>query len=126
MEEKIAVICRVDDLTTPGYAIRRDLTTAERLQRGGKTLGVCWLVAFVCIFVPILHFILVPLFFLLGLFLGGSVWMSKSEILEGEITCPNCKKVNQLPKDAESWPMQRRCEGCSFSLTIERENSPSV
>ena len=126
MEQKIALVCQVDDLKTEGFAIRRDLSQGERVKRASKALGICWFVAWVCVFVPLLHFFLVPLFLIIGLVLGIFVWMAKAEVLGGEVTCPNCAKVNQLPRDSENWPAQRRCDGCSFILTINPHHSSVV
>lgn len=120
MGERVSVLCTVDDLATPGWVTRRDIPPDERLRRGGKMLGALWGVGVLSVFVPILHFVLPPIFFLLGLTFGFLVWRTKSEILEGEISCPNCKKVMRLQRLDEDWPFEKRCEGCSFTLRIKK------
>lgn len=126
MGKKIALTCQVDDLKTEGFALRRDLSQGARAKRASKALGICWFVAWVSVFVPLLHFFLVPLFLIVGLVLGFLVWMAKAEVLGGEVICPNCAKVNQLPRDSENWPVRRRCDGCSFVLTIDPLHSSVV
>ena len=116
---KISVVCRVDDLSTPGWVVRRDLTQAERVQRAGKIFGVLFLVACVTVLIPILHFILPPLFILVGSILAFGEYAGTGEILSGEIVCPNCKKTMSIPHETEEWPRVQRCTGCSFTLTVE-------
>lgn len=118
--QRISLVCKVDDLKTEGWAERRNLTQSERLARSGKIFGVCFLVACLTVFIPILHFVLPPLFLIIGGVLAAGEYSGTGEVLNGEITCPNCKKVMNLPKETEEWPRHQRCTGCSFSLTIER------
>jgi hypothetical protein len=116
------VICKVDDLQTDGWVIRRDLSKSERLTRSGRIFGCFFLVACITVFVPFLHFILPPLLLITGGILAAGEYGGTGEILEGEITCPNCAKVMNLPRETEEWPRHQRCTGCSFSLDIELLN----
>ena len=117
--ERLQVTCRVDDLETTGFVERRDLSTHERLMRALRILAILWLVAGITVFVPILHFVLVPGFFLLGILFSVTTWMGKGEIAKGAITCPNCKKAMEIGKEAEGWPRVQRCTGCAFTLTVK-------
>jgi hypothetical protein len=118
--QTIQLVTKVDDLKTGGWAERRDLTQGERLSRSGKIFGVCFLVACITVFVPILHFILPPLFLITGGVLAAGEYAGTGEVLAGEITCPNCKKVMNLPRETEEWPRRQRCTGCSFQLSVEK------
>lgn len=115
---RLPISCKVDDLSTEGYVMRRDLDKGERLARAMKIFGVFFFIAFITIFVPILHFILPPLSLIGGCVLAFSEYSNKGEILCGEIVCPNCKKVMALKRDGEDWPRTMRCSGCSFTLTL--------
>jgi hypothetical protein len=99
---------------------RRDLTQGERMARAGKIFGACFLVACLTVFIPILHFILPPLFLIIGGVLAFGEYAGTGEMLRGQITCPNCKKVMDLPHETEEWPRHQRCTACSFSLTVEK------
>jgi hypothetical protein len=116
--QRLAVLCTVDDLKTDGFVLRRDIPRSERVRRAGKMMGIFFLAAFFTLFVPILHFILPPLFLIVGGILSWSTWMETAEILTGEIVCPNCKKVMTLGRSSEDWPKDHRCEGCSYSLKV--------
>lgn len=118
-QQRLELICRVDDLKSVGWVIRRDLSRAERLARAGRIFGIFFVVAFLTVFVPILHFILPPLALITGSVLAFGEYSGTGEMLSGEFTCPNCKKVMTLPKETEEWPRTQRCEGCSFTLTLE-------
>ena len=86
--QRLPITCTVDDLSTEGFVLRRDLDKGERLTHAVKIFGVFFLVAFITVFVPILHFILPPLFLIAGSALAFGEYTNKGEILSGEITCP--------------------------------------
>ena len=120
MEERLRVVCKVDDLQTEGWVVRRDLTKGERMSRSLKIFGGFFFAGCMTVFIPILHFILPPLLIIIGSVLAAGEYAGTGEILQGEITCPNCKKLMTLPKETEEWPRHQRCTGCAFSLTIDK------
>jgi hypothetical protein len=118
-ETKLKLICEADGQITEGFAIRRPFTTQERMMRAGKIFGILFVIGLGTIVVPILHFILPPLFLLAACIFGTTTWMEDAEVLSGEIACPNCKHVMVFPREAEEWPKIQRCGGCSYLLTIK-------
>ena len=118
--EKIPLVCEVDGVTTQGFALRREFSKSERMARSAKIFAILFFIGLGTVVVPILHFVL-PFVFLgaAGLF-ATTTWMETSEVLGGEIACPNCKHVNVFSREAEEWPRVQRCGGCSFMLTIKR------
>lgn len=125
MTSTVELTCTEDGKTTFGQVERRDLPANERAMRSLKVLGILWVVAFITIFVPVLHFVLVPLFLLLGIVFATTTWMEKSWIVKGSIPCPNCNKSIEFKEESESWPSKQRCPSCSFMLTIS-DNAPVV
>lgn len=117
-EQQLTVDCTVDDLKTTGFAWRRDFERGERMARAARTFGILFVIGLFSVFVPLLHFILPPLFLIAGLVFGFLSWLETAEVTRGEVTCPNCQKKIELPREAEEWPKQTRCPGCSFTLTI--------
>ena len=117
-EQKLDLDCVVDDLRTTGFAYRRDFETSERTARAGRTFGILFVIALFSVFVPLLHFILPPLFLIAGFVFGFVAWLETAEVTRGEVSCPNCKKAIELTREAEEWPKILRCPGCSFTLTI--------
>lgn len=117
--DRLLLACEVDGIVTEGFALRRDFTAGERLKRAAKIFGILFFIGIGTIVVPILHFILPPLFWLAATVLGTTTWLETSEVLSGEIACPNCKHVNVFQREAEEWPKVQRCGGCSYTLTIK-------
>lgn len=113
-----AIFCRVDQLSTEGFVERRDYTASERFKRAGKISSLLFLGAFASLFVPILHFILVPVLLICCVVFGVLTWIERAEIRRGEFTCPQCKKLNTLSRQSESFPMNLRCSHCYFSLKV--------
>ncbi len=114
--QRLVLETEVDGIKTEGFVIRRDLSKNERLSRSAKIFGIFFAVALFTIFVPILHFILPPLFLIVGIVFFWTTWLETGEVLEGEFTCPNCKHKMILPREAEEWPKVQRCGACSFML----------
>lgn len=118
--QRLEIQCTVDTVTTHGFVMRRDLEHGERLKRAGKIMGIAFLVAFLTVFIPILHFILPPLSLLIGAVLATGEYLGKGDVMSGEIECPNCKKKIEFARDTEEWPRVQRCPGCSFTLKFEK------
>lgn len=119
----VGIVCTLDGRRSLGRGLSRLYSSSERFGRALKAGGLWLLVAFLAVFVPVLHFILVPLFILLSLVFGVSIWIEKGELVEGEFICPNCNHLNRLEHESDDWPKQRRCSGCSFLLTISADSS---
>lgn len=124
-ETKIRLTCDEEGKHTEGYALRYDLPKSERVKRALKMLGVLWFVMFIVAFVPVLHFVLVPLFFVLGMVLATTTFLETSMVREAKINCPNCNTEIHIEKETESWPRTIRCSGCSFTLKIQAPESAS-
>lgn len=118
--DSITLECQENDKVTTGSAIRRDLTSGERLLRSFRSIAIFWIVALLSVFVPVLHFILVPLFIILGIVFGIMTFLQSSLILSGTVLCPSCKAEVQLVPNAESWPREQRCTSCYLMLKIYR------
>lgn len=119
MEQTIKLTCSEDGKITEGSALRRDFSFQERVLRTGKVFGILFAIGVGTVVVPILHFILPPLFLLLACIFGTTTWLETSEVLKGEINCPNCETRMEIPREAEDWPLKRRCRGCSYLLTVK-------
>ena len=117
-ETRKTITAQVDNQSTTGFVERREYTFAERMTRGLKIAGVLWLVAVVTLFVPILHFILVPSFLILGIVFGWAAWHDKAEVIRGEFICPNCKRTIPIPRESENFPCATRCTECQFTVNL--------
>lgn len=97
-----------------------ELTTNSRLMRGLKGMGICWAIAVFCVLIPMLHFVLVPLFLFLGIVMFIQQWGQKHFCSGGTIQCPSCKTEMKLREGAFDWPKREICSGCRADLTIEK------
>ena len=101
-----------------GEAEVQTISSDKLFLKALARLTICWCIAIVCILIPILHFILVPAFFFLGIYLAVRTTKLKNEIVSGTIRCPHCSQIVNLPKSAASWPHTEICQNCSPMLKI--------
>jgi len=91
----------------------------ERSLRALKLFGLCLSLAFISVFVPGLHFILVP-GFLLGGVIGSIVLFFKKEILSsGKVSCPVCKELQPIQNAKIDWPVAAICPVCSTTFYFQ-------
>lgn len=98
-------------------------TSSQRRIRALKSLALWWGLAFVSIFIPILHFVLVPVFLGAGLIIPCVVLGKNSVILGGQGTCPYCSRPFRIARSANRWPLQDICEFCHRHVRIERQSA---
>jgi hypothetical protein len=112
------IYCFLEDKETVGSGFRRSFSGSERTGRTLK-MGVIWFSAIaVSALIPILHFILVPLFFILALFMTYATWREQGQLVRGEFHCPSCQRRNTLSDESDDWPKERRCSACGFLLKL--------
>jgi len=119
---------RVLEMRLRGYgSTTRDATVrvvsfgrSVRLRRALSGLVLAWLLAVVCIFIPVAHFFLVPGFLGLGAYLFASRWRTSSSVMRAFGTCPDCD-ASQDFQMAGNWnpPHRVTCNGCQRSLVLE-------
>ena len=103
---------------TMGRATVTRLDGPKRTQRALTGLAVCWGLAVISIFIPVAHFLLVPGFALLG------IWLFVRRMRTGEIVtnmrapCPDCG-AQQTFETGSGWKLPKRvaCSRCSRTLT---------
>ncbi len=95
----------------------------QRRLRCLRTLGIWWGLALVSIAVPILHFILVPLFLLIGLVAAPVAMQRKSMVLGGKGRCPFCAEPFVIVAHPDRWPLRDICTACHRHVSIERRDS---
>lgn len=94
------------------------LTSAERWKRAFKVLGITWGAALLCVLVPVLHFVLVPLFIVVGLALFYRQLSFRMLLDAGRLPCPACKTEFQTKQVAFNWPRYERCTHCQCELIL--------
>ena len=91
----------------------------NRTLRAARTLATCWGLAVVAVFLPLLHFVLVPGLLLLGPVLAWSRLHEERTLVSVDGACPACA----LPlheKLTQPWQERTlvRCDGCARQLTL--------
>ncbi|RIL05350.1 MAG: hypothetical protein DCC75_11780 [Proteobacteria bacterium] len=97
------------------YQRTRSEVLLRTLGTGALLIGL----AVISIFIPIAHFILVPLFLILALIMIPIAARSSQTILAGEGKCPYCQAHFRLFKRRYAFPISDICEGCSRTVTLD-------
>jgi hypothetical protein len=107
---------------TTGNVEHRIWEKKERTLRGIKALGISWGLCLVSVLIPLLHFILVPLFLLAGPFAFFWVTAQEQIILGGKGECPECLLTFDIARSAAKWPISDVCNHCHAPIEIEPMN----
>ena len=91
----------------------------DRLKRGLMALAACWGLAAVAILVPIAHFVLVPGFFLLGIFLLVKRLGQAATIAAVRGPCPQCGVTGNFHAGGRLKPHTKvSCPSCHNELDL--------
>lgn len=92
----------------------------DRMSRAAKAWAGCWGAAIVAVFLPVLHFILVPALVVGGPLYAMVMMREKVTVLGAEGACPACG-APQSPKlkTGASDQMGFRCESCRRALGLK-------
>lgn len=102
-----------------GEIYLKSWSKGERIKRSSLWGGIFFFIAAFCVLIPILHFVLVPVFLILTPVVAFKTYQQKSVILGGFGTCPRCKEPLPIEKAKESWPLSDLCTHCHNSVKIE-------
>lgn len=120
MNIEIPVIIKSSHGSKPGVVKVQRLNQEQRTKRAFKALGISFGLSIASIIVPILHFILVPGFFIAGPIFAYFLYKQKDMVMGGSGTCPGCSKPFSIARGAEVWPLEDVCGLCHEHVTIER------
>jgi len=95
-------------------------TKQEQKARALKTFLLFFLIASVCVLIPIAHFILVPGFLIGGIIAAKRRWNKDMEGIDAKGDCPYCNNhiCIKLEKNAEL-PQWHDCPQCSDALELQ-------
>jgi len=94
----------------------KELDIIERILQSGKVLALWWGGAVVCIFIPVLHFFLVPGAVLIGIALAYRQFTLRSQVLGGVVECPACHAKVALNSAPFNWPKIIECSACQARI----------
>ena len=95
------------------------LTPGQRLTRGFRGAGTFWAIAGACIFIPGLHFVLVPGFLLIGVVTGVMRVGDAETVVRVHGVCPRCKFEQDFTagnRFAPTWRLD--CRACHNHLEL--------
>jgi hypothetical protein len=98
-----------------------ELGASDRLKLSSRKFALFFALAVVSIFIPVLHFILVPLFFLLSIVFGIKAYSTRYRLkLDGANGCLQCGQSlkNEFLMDES---LRLKCERCFADYHVEKE-----
>ena len=98
----------------------RELASGRRAFRGARTWVLCWIAAAACVPIPILHFILVPGFLILGPILGWRASRATSLVVGGSFRCARCSAEQSIGTPEVAWPAEVSCSDCGVGLELRK------
>ncbi|SRR6266496_851355 len=96
----------------------------EHALRAFKRGGLFWAVAAGCVFLPVLHFVLVPSFFVIGLAVGIKHLSDREIVSRVRGTCPRCGLEQDFAAGnrlTPSWELD--CPACHNHLTLTLDSA---
>lgn len=95
----------------------------DRIWRSLRVLAICWTIAVGCVLVPILHFVLVPFFLIIGPVLSWAIFMESRGALGGSGICPECGREFSIVEGKLKFPFSDVCNHCRAHVEIDLINS---
>jgi hypothetical protein len=118
MDSIIKVNLKFKDSVTQGEITLVNNSPSERLAKALKIFFYSILATVISIFIPILHFVLVPLFLLISIAIPLFIYYKKSYIKGGTGTCPNCYADIKIKPTSNNFPIHEICTGCNQYVNI--------
>jgi hypothetical protein len=128
MSEACPVALQIRDSArepTPATLELEPIPFASRLGRGAVRLLAAWALAVGCVFIPLLHFVLVPGFFLAGPVLAWLAVRKTVRVTSASVTCPKCRKDSAIEAGTTGWPVSMRCVSCGTTFSARSEHPRS-
>jgi hypothetical protein len=105
--------------STTGVVITRRYDEKERNRRMIKYGGGCFLAAIFSIFLPLIHFVLVP-GFLIAAITMVVINSRPANIESAKAKCPQCGVDFVISKGKPVFPLEDVCASCHHKITINK------
>ncbi|QLY27014.1 hypothetical protein [Bdellovibrio sp. KM01] len=124
MSEKINIESNVmDERRTSGELEIKVFNQADKTRTALKKLALWWGLSLISVLLPVVHFVLVPLFFFLGFFFAWKGFKSEGQVLDGRTTCPHCGNPVNVGKGELNWPVTEICQSCARVVRMEKKEA---
>lgn len=107
------------EVLTDGFASY--FSSQESMVKAFKSLGICWGVGLLCVFVPVLHFVLTPSAILAGPVAALLVYNKTQKLpkkLSGTVICSHCKAQTAFLFEEAKPPLYEMCKSCRTGYEV--------
>lgn len=117
--EVAARLCYHGRTDSPASLRLRGWTAGERRRRAVQAWALCWGLALAAVFLPVLHFVLVPALFVAGPVAGLMRLRESLTVLGAAGACPACGE-SQTFAVSGAWreSVRLRCEKCGRAIEL--------
>ncbi len=117
--ERHLVISGYHGAPTPATLIVVTFDPTRRMRRAAQGLLGFWGAMVVSVFIPIAHFVLVPSFFVIGIWQFVKRLHAHRLVKGARGVCPDCGKAQDFDTGARvALPMSVQCRSCHRGLTL--------
>ncbi len=103
------------------------LSRKNRIMLAVAGCACAWLLAFVTLFIPIAHFVLVPLLLAAGPVYGLRLYQRKQRAVSIDGECPRCLEHFTLAVDkAAKFPFWDLCPHCGMNMRLDHDDGAST
>ena len=124
-QQTIRVLAKNDSISTEGLLRIKHFDQTDCIKRALSRLGLCWLLSIGSIPIIIVHWVLVPGFFIAGPIMAVLTYRTKqiNDHTSGE--CPVCKNAFTIKFEAkENLPKWTYCPNCNDPLHFASCQNP--
>lgn len=107
-----------DSSPTSGSINQETYNRQDQVRNALKTLGVGLAITFCTVFIPIMHFILTPTFFIGSFVFAMGKLSEKAQNLGGQGECPSCHQSFVIEKSKWKDRFTDTCNHCHDDLEI--------
>jgi hypothetical protein len=108
-----------DKQSCPGVLLGKHFTPAQRVKRATLSCAIMWLLATASAFIPLAHFLLVPVFAIAGPVLGYLRYRQEDIAEAAEGKCPSCLQEFRILLDQRTMlPHRDVCPHCDKHIQI--------
>jgi hypothetical protein len=101
-----------------GFLEIQNFSPEERRKRAFKFGGRVFLIGVACIVLPLVHFVLPPLLFIISPFVARYYFRQERAILGGGGKCPNCGADFPVAKRPPKFPFDDVCTACRQAVVV--------
>lgn len=135
MSEPVDVLLQIRDSSRDPVKASLELKhlgVGVRARRAIVRLLICWVLAGVSVLVPLMHFVLVPGFFIAGFVLATLAFRATVEVQSPKVPCPKCAQLTPIEAGSTGWPVTIWCAACGTTffarpapLEVQKQNPSS-